>query len=108
MTDSKKWTLKTSKEDETNPGPIYKTNYYRSIAHANDRLENKPNSSFGINRDERYETIYKGMEKYYLSRHSPGPGTYSMQKNSMGEVPQLSNSKIAQRYSMPKVSLLRF
>jgi len=74
----------------------------RSINHFIDRTEPKKNSSFGINREERYETVYKGMEKFYMCTQSPGPATYT--PDQMGEVPLCSNSKISQRYSISKVS----
>lgn len=72
----KKLTYKTSKEDEENPGPIYKTEYIKSIKHTLDHIEPRSNSTFGCDKDQRAKVMYHGQEKHYYGMESPGPGTY--------------------------------
>lgn len=40
-----------SKEDETTPGPVYSTQYLRSVAHKVDKTDELKNGSFGAFRD---------------------------------------------------------
>lgn len=47
----KKFTYKTSKADEEGPGPIYRTDYLRSIKHQLDTIEPKSISTFGCDKD---------------------------------------------------------
>ena len=51
QTTGKCWTLKMSKEDETTPGPVYSTQYLRSVAHKVDKTDELKNGSFGAFRD---------------------------------------------------------
>lgn len=52
--------MKDSKEDEDGPGPVYKTDYLKSIKHDIDHIEPKRFSTFGINKDERAKVQYHG------------------------------------------------
>lgn len=71
-----KYTYKTSKEDEVGPGPIYQTEYQRSIKQTLDHIEPRRNSTFGCDKDQRAKVIYHGQEKSYYGMESPGPGAY--------------------------------
>jgi hypothetical protein len=71
-----KLTYKTSKADEEGPGPIYQTDYIRSIKHNLDSIEPRKNSTFGCPKEQRQKLIYHGQEKHYYGSESPGPGTY--------------------------------
>jgi hypothetical protein len=69
-----KYTYKTSKADETNPGPIYENHYYHSFKRLVDSTEPKRNSTFGCDKDQQAKVMYSGQEKHYFGRNSPGPG----------------------------------
>jgi hypothetical protein len=60
-----KYTFKTSKNDEKGPGPIYETEYQRSIKQTLDHIEPRRNSTFGCDKEQRAKVIYHGQEKNY-------------------------------------------
>lgn len=94
ITAGKKWTLLTSKEDETNPGPVYETQYLRSINYGIDHSPHKVKGCFGISREE---TIDK---RIFFKGRSPGPSKYYC--DYTGKRIKLSNTKHANEFTMPK------
>ena len=70
------WTLKTSKRDETNPGPIYETQYLGSVTRKVEKTIQLKRSSFGAYREKQRTIPNKGFEKAYLGVNSPGPTIY--------------------------------
>ena len=66
MSTGKTWTLKMSKEDETTPGPVYQTQYLRSIARQVDKTDELKNGSFGSYRERQRVIPNKGFENAYL------------------------------------------
>ncbi len=59
-----KFSLKTSKDDETTPAAIYSNDLVTSIAYKN-IVEPKKDSSFGQTYDKYSNICYKGMEKAF-------------------------------------------
>lgn len=53
-------TYKTDKADETIPGPIYQTEYYRSIKKMVDTTESRRDSTFGCDKDQQAKIMYAG------------------------------------------------
>jgi hypothetical protein len=94
-----KYTYKTSKEDEDGPGPIYKTEYVRSIKHTLDAIEPRVNSTFGCDKDQRAKLMYHGQEKHFYGRESPGPGAYA---ETPQKVVNLSSYRKGSHFSVPK------
>ena len=77
MSTGKKWTLKLTKEDETTPGPVYQTQYLRSMGRAVDLTDELKNGSFGDFRHKQRVIPNKGFEHAYLGLSSPGPTAYN-------------------------------
>jgi hypothetical protein len=97
----KKWTLKMSKEDETTPGPVYRTEYLNSIARKIDVTNELKNGSFGAFKERQRTIPYKGFEGAYLGQNSPGPTLYGDTRVSRVKE-SLSVTRASQKYSMPK------
>eukprot|EP00347_Sterkiella_histriomuscorum_P004703 403359433 len=93
-----KMTYKTDKSDETNPGPIYQNEYYKSFKQLVDQTESRRNSTFGCDKEQMAKIMYSGQEKHYYGRHSPGPGSY----NSSDKIQPLSSIRTQSQFSMPK------
>lgn len=68
--------MKTSKDDENGPGPIYKTEYLKSIKQTLDHIEPRKNSTFGCDKEARAKIQYHGQEKHFYGMDTPGPGSY--------------------------------
>ena len=77
----KKFTYRITKEDEDGPGPIYKTDYLKSMKYLQDHIEPRSNSTFGCDKETRAKLMYHGQEKHFYGRESPGPGAYSAENN---------------------------
>ena len=73
MSTGKKWTLNIDKSDDVNPGPIYATQYLRSIDYGVQNTAEMVKPSFGYNRDELHMVPMKGQEAIRYGRQSPGP-----------------------------------
>ena len=101
MSTGKCWTLKLSKEDETTPGPVYQTQYLRSVARKVDVTDELKNGSFGAFRERQRVIPNKGFEKAYLGTSSPGPGLYNDAELAKVKA-SLSVTKSSQKYSVPK------
>ena len=56
----RKYTYKIDKTDETVPGPIYNTEYYRSIQKKIEATEPKKESTFGCDYDQQAKVMYPG------------------------------------------------
>ena len=93
-----KYSFKTGKEDEETPGPIYSTEYLRSIQQRVDKIENRRWSTFGCDKDQQAKVMYPGQERHYYGSHSPGPGVYNVDDS----VQPLSSIRNGSKYSMPK------
>jgi len=77
MSSGKTWTLHLTKEDETTPGPVYSTQYLRSIANRADATDELKNGTFGSFKDRHRVIPNKGFENAYLGGYSPGPSLYN-------------------------------
>ena len=95
-----KLTYKTGKEDEENPGPMYKAEYHNSIEKTANKTSSRKNSTFGSDYEQLSKIMYPGMERHYIGTQSPGPGVYNAQDNVM----TLSSVKNKQKFSIPRVS----
>ena len=70
------WTLKTSKLDQTTPGPHYETQYLNSITRKVETTEEMKRGSFGTDREKQRIVPNRGLEKEYIGSESPGPTRY--------------------------------
>ena len=77
ISSGKCWTLKMDKEDETTPGPVYQTQYLRSIAKHVDGTDELKNGTFGALKDKQRTIPYNGLDVAYLGQDSPGPLIYN-------------------------------
>ena len=65
------------KKDETTPGPVYQTQYLRSIARKVDDTTELKNGTFGALKDKQRTIPNKGLDVAYLGQDSPGPLIYN-------------------------------
>jgi len=73
----KRWTYKTSKEDEATPGPAYDSHLNNTIMMTLSKMGKKKNSTFGSTYDKYEGIVHKGQERHFLGKFGAGPGAYS-------------------------------
>ena len=102
ITSGKCWTLKMAKEDETTPGPVYQTQYLRSIQKKVDQTDELRNGTFGADKTKQKTIPERGFQCEYLGNDSPGPTAYVDCGAKVKT--RLSVTKHSNKFSVPKVS----
>ena len=72
----KRYQLKTSKNDETTPGPIY-DDKTKTISESLSCVADKRCSTFGL---KEQKVFAKGQQRALLGKDTPGPAKYSLEQ----------------------------
>lgn len=86
-----------------NPGPVYQTQYLRSIAKRVEDTKELKNGSFGAEKSKQRTIPTKGFERAYLGLDSPGPTKYNSGKLAKVKA-ALSGTLSSKKFSIGKVS----
>jgi len=71
-----RFTYKTTKNDETTPGPKYLMDF-GSISRGTSSLEKRTESTFGSKYDKYEKCMHKGQEAHYYGKQGAPPGSYN-------------------------------